>query len=119
MAVDEAFIARVRDLFAFVPDLKTRRMFGGLGLYAGDVFFCVADDGEVWLKTDVESRPRFEAEGLPPFTITYADDRVETTTYHRLPEDAWDDEEVARAWTRLAINAALRARAKKPKRKPK
>lgn len=109
MAVDQGFIARVSELFAFLPELRTRRMFGGLGIYAGDVFFAVADDAEVYLKVDAESRPRFEAEGLPPFAPVM--NGVPTPmSYHRLPETAWDDEDVAREWTRLAIDAALRAK---------
>ncbi len=116
MAVDQAFIARVSELFAFLPELRTRRMFGGLGVYAGDVFFAVADDGEVYLKVDGETKGRFEAEGLPAFAPEM--NGVPTPMgYHRLPEAAWDDEEVAREWTRLAIDAALRAKAGKGKRR--
>lgn len=118
MAVDQAFIDRVSELFAFVPDLRTRRMFGGLGVYSGDAMFALADDAEVFLKTDAETRPRFEAEGLGPFTPIMNGEPVEMGGYRQLPEDAWDDEEVAREWARLALDAALRARAAKaPKRK--
>ena len=120
MAVDQAFIDRIHELFAFVPALRTRRMFGGLGVYVGDAMFALGDDGEVFLKTDAETRPRFEAAGLKPFAPVMNGEPVEMGGYRQMPEDAWDDEEVAREWARDAIDVALRARAAKaPKRKAK
>lgn len=119
MAVDQAFIDRVHELFAFVPELKTRRMFGGLGVYSGEQMFALGAGGEVFLKADDANRARFEAEDLPAFAPVMQGEVVEMASYRRMPEDAWDDEDVAREWTRLALDAALRARSAKPPRKRK
>lgn len=117
MAVDQAFIDRVSELFAFLPELRTRRMFGALGVYSGELFFAVAGDGEVWLKVDDGNRARFEAAGAQPFTFTGKDGKIEVMSYRRMPEESWDDEDAARDWSRLALDAALRARAKPGGRK--
>ena len=35
-------------------------MFGGYGLYAGEVFFGIVANGRLYFKTDDETRGRFE-----------------------------------------------------------
>jgi DNA transformation protein len=43
--------AAVAELFAPVLAVRTRRMFGGLGVYSGEAMFALAYDGEIFLKT--------------------------------------------------------------------
>lgn len=114
MAVDQAFIDRVSDLFAFVPDLRARRMFGAAALYSGDALFALIDDGEVWLKVDEQSRPRFDALDLPNFSYPTRDGVMQMPKYRQMPSDAWDDDEAARLWGRLALDATLRLDAARP-----
>ncbi|HYF24031.1 MAG TPA: TfoX/Sxy family protein [Caulobacteraceae bacterium] len=119
MAVSESFLESLGDLLGFVPELRNRRMFGGAGLYTGERMFAVADDDVLYLKVDAETRPAFEAAGSEPFVYGEKDgEPLVMNGYWRAPEAVWDDEEQARAWTRLAIDAALRAKAPKPKKRP-
>jgi len=118
MAVNESFLESLRDLLAFVPELRSRRMFGGAGLYTGERMFAVADDDVLYLKVDDQTRARFEQAGSGPFVYGEKDgEPLVMHGYWRAPESVWDDEDEARAWTRLAIDAALRAKAPKPKKK--
>lgn len=59
--------AAVAELFAPVVAVRTRRMFGGLGVYTGEVMFALAFDGEIFLKTMEATRPEFRASGSEPF----------------------------------------------------
>ena len=50
MAVSDEQIAMVEDLFAAVGPVSTRKMFGGLGIYAEDkIFALMMSDGSLRL----------------------------------------------------------------------
>jgi DNA transformation protein len=79
--------------------------------------FAIVDDDELWLKADDESRGLFEAEGLEQFTYPMKAGEMMPMAYWRAPADVWDDHDAARRWTTLALEAALRSKAKKAKPK--
>jgi DNA transformation protein and related proteins len=94
--------------------IRVRRMFGGHGIYADELFFAVVVDEQLYFKVDAASRPQFEAAGLEEWTYVRHGKPVQMS-YFRPPEDIYEDEESLRHWGRLALDAALRAR--KPARK--
>ena len=108
------------DLLARLGPVHWRAMFGGYGIYCGELFFALAVDDVLYLKADAETRPRFEAEGLPPFTYEKKGGKAASISYFQAPDDIFDDEDALRLWGNLALGAALRARktgagaAKKP-----
>jgi len=91
-----------------VQGIRGRSMFGGVGIYAGDVFFALIADDTVYFKTDESNRPEFEARGMGPFR-PYGDDG-EVMHYYRVPEDLLDDAEELGQWAEKAILVARRAR---------
>lgn len=106
------------DLFAPVLPVRTRRMFGGLGVYDGGLMFALAFDGEIFLKTSDETRPRFMVAGSEPFRYV-ARSRERETGYWKLPDVALDDEVALREFAELALAAAREAALKKrPVRRP-
>ena len=58
-----AFRDFVLDQLSEVPALSARAMFGGLGLYSGEVFFGLVAADVLYLKVDAATRPSFEAAG--------------------------------------------------------
>lgn len=93
--------------------VASRRMFGGHGLYLdGQVFALIVRD-TLYLKTDAQSAPQFDALALPPFAFERAGKTV-ATSYRQAPEDIFEDRDAARHWGTLAMDAALRASAAKP-----
>ena len=105
-----------QDLFAALGKVRTRRMFGGLGIYAGETMFAIAVGGEIFLKADAETARRFEAAGSRIFTYR-RDGRTATMNYWRLPDDGLDDPDRAAAWGRLALEVARQARSMPSKRR--
>ncbi len=77
------------------------------------------DDDEIFLKTDPDTRPRFEQAGCRQWV--YAGGRKEMkTSYFRPPDEAHESPEDMEPWGRLALEAARRAaRAKASKKKGK
>jgi len=85
-------------------------MFGGVGIYAGDVFFALIADDTLYLKVDDFNRPAFEERGMGPFR-PYGEEG-ETMGYYELPADVLEDAEALRPWAETAIAAARRKKTK-------
>jgi len=112
MAVTPGYQTFVLDqLRRVLPGVRARRMFGGVGLYADDMFFALIDDDVLYLKVDDVTRPDFERRGLGPFQ-PFGEGGA-AMQYFQLPEDLLEDPEALRPWTDAAVAVARRARAKK------
>jgi DNA transformation protein len=92
-------------------DVRDRRMFGGVGIYAGDVFFALIADDTLYFKVDDSNRPDFMARGLGPFR-PYGD-TGEVMQYYEIPEDLLEDSEALRPWVEQSIAVAVRKRSRK------
>jgi DNA transformation protein len=98
----------IRELFADILPVRVRRMFGGHGVYDGETMFALESDGDIYLKADSRSGPRFAQAGSTQFTYV-KNGKPSTMSYWRLPDEALDEPDAMREWTRLAIEAARRA----------
>jgi DNA transformation protein len=119
MSESAADLAFVRELFSGMGSVTTRRMFGGAGLYAGDVMFGLIDDGRVFLKTDPTLATDLAAAGAVPWIYTRAQTPPQKSSYLSLPESALDDPDEACDWGRRALAAAQAKKAAPPKRSRK
>lgn len=61
------FIEFVSDQLGGLAGFRSRRMFGGHGLYLGDRFFGIVADRQLYFKTDDRTRPRYVAAGMSFF----------------------------------------------------
>ena len=119
MSVDEGLVAWVEEALEPLGRVTMRRMMGGGTLYLDGIVFAITDDGELYFKADSETDAVWDAEGCERFSMTFNDGRVGTMNYRRAPSGVYDDAEAMQRWARLAIEAGLRAAAKKKPRKPK
>ena len=98
--------------------IRIRSMFGGFGVYADDLFFAIIDDDVLYFKTDDVNRHRFVEEGCEIFRYPMKDGSMMELSYYQAPETALDDQTELLDWARLGLDAALRARARKPENMP-
>src|SRR5919198_3309176 len=103
----------VDQLDRVVPQVRSRAMFGGFGIYAGDLFFALIADDTLYFKADDSNRPDYEAVGMKPFQ-PYGPGS-EAMQYYQVPADLLDESEALRPWAEKAI--AVAARKQKVKRK--
>jgi DNA transformation protein and related proteins len=97
---------RAAELFAAVGPVRVRRMFGGAGVFSGDVMFAlIAGDG-LFVKADDALAARLSAQGSAPFRYARRDGRAVALSYWRLPDDALDDPDLAAGWGRAALAVA-------------
>ena len=116
MKVSPGFVDHLNDLFGALGAVRVRSMFGGVGVYAGDLMFAFLDHDEtIYLRADAETRAAFEAVGSEPFRYPLKTGEEMEIGYWRIPEEALESPEAAAEWGRLALEAALRKRAGKPR----
>jgi DNA transformation protein len=105
------FASHCADLLGAVGAVRTKRMFGGHGVYVDDVFVAIVTGDSLYLKTDDQTQPRFTAAGGTQFCFA-ARGKLQATHFWSAPADAMDSPALMRPWAQLAFEAALRARAK-------
>lgn len=100
-----------------VPPVRDRAMFGGVGLYSGEVFFALISDDALYIRADEAARPEFEALGMPPFRPF--EEHGPVMGYYQLPEEVLEEPERLRHWAERAIAGARAARQKKSRSAPR
>jgi DNA transformation protein and related proteins len=107
MPVSSSFrIFVVDQLGRVLPQVRTRGMFGGVGIYAGNVFFALIADDTLYFKVDDSNRADFEARGLGPFR-PYGHGG-EVMQYYEVPPDLLESPEDLRPWAEKAVAVARR-----------
>jgi DNA transformation protein len=105
MSLAAADIAFATELFGDIPDLSTRKMFGGLGLYCdGVIFALMKSDSQLLLKAqDVSFVAKLAEAGSTQWTYLRKNGAQSAMPYWTLPDAALDDPETAGALAREAL----------------
>jgi len=111
MPVPDNYLEYVLDQLAPFGKVTSRRMFGGVGLYARGFFFALIDDS-LYFKVDDSNRPDFLAHGCKPFTYEKARGGIVSMGYYQVPQDVLDDPDELKVWARKALAVAVAAAAK-------
>ncbi|MGH8178407.1 MAG: TfoX/Sxy family protein [Steroidobacter sp.] len=117
MAVSADYVAYVIDQLAPFARVRSRRMFGGVGLYADDVFFGLIAEDTLYFKVDESNRTDYLSRGCAPFRPFADDPDTYSMSYFEAPADVLEDPDELKLWARKAAAAAVKAQAKRPKRK--
>lgn len=117
---DRGFADFCLELLESVGPVSARHMFGGYGIYAGDVMFALIAHDTLYLKADDQTRDGFLAAGCEPFGYDSPrrGGRMVSRNYHSAPMEAMDRPAAMAPWATAALAAARRAQAtKKPRRR--
>jgi DNA transformation protein len=99
---EDSFKEYVLDQLRGLDEVRARAMFGGYGLYSGEVFFGIVADGRLYFKTDEESRGEYERCGMGPF---HANEKQTLWTYYEVPVDVLEDDEALALWALRACQS--------------
>jgi len=112
------FVDSLHETFERLGRIRTRRMFGGHGVWHEDRMIALVANDTLYLKSDAESAPYFDALDLPPFTYVRQGQSM-PMSYRQAPADLFEDRNEAALWGRRAYEAALRSgQPRKPKKTP-
>lgn len=87
---DESLIELVKERLAPLGAIGVRKTFGELAVYADKRMFGLIIDGELYLKTDAETAPAYDARQAPAFGYEMKGRRV-VTAYRQVPDEVYDD----------------------------
>jgi DNA transformation protein len=108
------FVLHCLELLEPIGPVRAKRMFGGYGLYAQDLFVALIADEGLYLRADEASEPHFRQAGGQPFEFEARGRRM-TLRYWTPPAEALESPAIMQPWAQQALRAALSARAKPAK----
>ena len=117
MSVSNDFLIYVVDQLKPFARVVTRRMFGGVGLYADELFFGLIDDDTIYFKVDDTNRGDYTARGCKAFRPVANDPDAYSMSYFEMPADVLEDPDELAIWARKSLAVAAAAAAAKTKTK--
>ena len=117
MAVSRAYLDYVLGQLAGLGSVRSRRMFGGAGLYCDEIFFAIIADDTLYLRVDDASRSDYTTRGMAAFR-PYAERPEVSMSYFAAPADVLETPEELLIWSRRSVSAAGSSKpAANPKRR--
>jgi DNA transformation protein len=102
------------DVFAHIPSVTSKPLFGGCGFYKDNIIFACIADGKLYFKVDAINRPQYEAMGSPPFIYEHKNtQKITAMPYYELPELILEDPKQLKMWIDEAVAASLRSKTKR------
>jgi len=90
------------DELASLGDVRAKKMFGGVGVFADDIMFVIVDSaGRVFLRADDAGAERFEKAG---------GEKHGRMPYYSAPETVLADEDQFHEWAGQALAVAIAAK---------
>lgn len=124
MSVQPQYLEFILEQLGGLGGVTSRRMFGGVGLYRGELFFGLIDDDTLFFKTNASNSAEYESRRMPRF-MPPVNRPMGPMGYHQVPADIIEDAEALVSWARksVAVSQASRAAKAKPpaaaRRKPR
>lgn len=94
MAAD-SFLEFVLEQLAGLPGLRSKRMFGGHGLYAGEAFFGIVFDGQLYFKVNEATLADYLTRHCEVFAPS---PKQVLKNYRAVPVEILEDAESLRLW---------------------
>lgn len=107
MATSPEFAEDVLHRLAVAGEVRSRKMFGGVGIYLDEVFCAILTASDrFFMRAGPGNQADFEAEGMGPFTMRDG----KSMSYYEVPERVLEDPEALTLWILKARDEALRAK---------
>lgn len=103
MAYSPEFRAHAETCLSRVVPIRTKAMFGGVGIYSEDLFFALIADAKLYLKVGSTNQADFEAAGMEPF---FPFDSPKQMHYWELPPGVLEDPAELQVWVDKALQVA-------------
>jgi DNA transformation protein len=98
----DSFGEFVSDQLRTAPDLRSRVMFGGQGLYQRDRYFGIIHAGRLFFKTTPKTAKKYIHNGMKPFEPKPGQI---LRNYYEVPIDVIEDDSELAEWAREAVRA--------------
>jgi DNA transformation protein and related proteins len=106
MPTNPGYVSYVLEQLSALGQVSARRMFGGVGLYQGGLFFGLLFNDTLYFKVGDSNRADYESRGMGRFR-PYRDRPELSMTYYEVPADVLEDAEELIGWARRSVEVAL------------
>jgi DNA transformation protein len=96
----------VNERLSGVEGIRSRKMFGGYGIYRGPAFFAIIFDGRLYFKAGPALAQNFKKRGSEPFVYEKRQGTKKkkvTMSYWSVPEDVLEDREEFLRWAEQSL----------------
>ncbi len=100
----------LNDLFADIPGVTSRAMFGGYGFYKEGLIFAIIADEKLYFKVNETNKSDYESRGSEPFTYTAHTGKRKSMAYWEVPADVMEDRDVLPQWVEKSVAVSQTAR---------
>lgn len=114
MPVTPEYRKEVEAHLARICPLRSKAMFGGVGLYSEEILFGIIDDDKTYFKVDEQNIQDYKHEGMGPWEVTAGQINQ---GYYQVPQKVIDSDMVLADWVVAAVGVAQRKAANKKKKK--
>lgn len=90
----------IADQLREVPEIRFRKMFGGFGIYSGQVFFGIISDNTLYFKTNTGTKEKYIEAGSDFFKPSSSQ---HLSNYYEVPVDILEDKEALAEWANESI----------------
>ena len=113
MSVSPELEQFIVDQLEFAGTIRSKRMFGGVGLYIDEVFCGIIgpQSGQLYLKVDDSNRADYLRENMQPFQTPKG-----TMSYYTVPAHILENPQDLKAWALKARVIAVRSKLVKSRR---
>ena len=120
MAVSQSFVDFVIGQLESIGPMTAKRMFGGVGLYAGDLFFAIVAADVLYIKADGTTREMMQRAGAHPFQpYPNRPGGKGSMQYYSVPVVVLEDGDALLQWATRSIAIARAQHTAKPLRHKK
>lgn len=106
----------MEDVLGDIPEVASRAMFSGYGIYKDGVIFAIIAEGQLYFKVDEKTEGQYKKYGSSPFTYEMPNGKKMSMSYWLLPEEIMENREELQDWVYEALAASKRGKAKKKRR---
>jgi len=109
----DSYLEFVLERLSVAGNVIAKAMFGGHGIYQGDLMFGLVADGVLYLKVGEPNIKDYIQAGMKPFLYEAKNGKSISMSYWRLPEDVLESNEDLLKWVNKSIEVAKAAKPKK------
>lgn len=96
----------VYDLLGDFPNVSSRAMFGGHGIYKDSTIFAIIAEGELYFKGQKETEDFFRSRNSRRFTYRKRGGKTYTMNYWLVPEEVCENRDAFTEWVERALVGA-------------
>ncbi len=112
----DSYLEFVLERLSVAGKVSGKAMFGGHGIYLGDLIFGLVVNGVLYLKVDDSNIKDYIQAGMKPFTYQAKNGKPVSMSYWCLPLDVLESNEDLPKWVNKSIQVAKSAKLTKPKK---